>query len=83
MDFVVPADHWVKLNEGEKSDKYQDLARELKKNWNMKVTVILIVIGALVTVIKGLVQGVEDLKIRGQVETVQNTVLLRLARILR
>ena len=28
-------------------NKYSDLAREVKKQWNMKVTMILIVIGAL------------------------------------
>ena len=31
MDFVVPADHRVKIKEREKRDKYLDLARELKK----------------------------------------------------
>ena len=55
MDFAVPADHRVKLKENEKKDKYLDLAKELKKLWNMKVTVIPIVIGALGTVTKGLV----------------------------
>ena len=43
MDFSVPADHDVKLNETEKNDKYLDLARELKGPWNMKVTAIIIV----------------------------------------
>ena len=47
VDFAVSADHRVKLKESEKRDKYQDLARELKRLWNMKVTVIPIVIGAL------------------------------------
>ena len=37
----------------------------------MKVTVIPIVIGVLGTVSKELVQEVEDLKIRGRVETIQ------------
>ena len=32
MDFAVPADHWIKLKESEKKDKYLDLARELEKN---------------------------------------------------
>ena len=49
----------------------------------MKVTVIRIVVGALGTVTKGLVKGLEDLEIRGLVETIQTTTLLRLARILR
>ena len=31
VDFVVPADHWVKIEESEKINKYLDLARELKK----------------------------------------------------
>ena len=70
MDFVVPADHWPTLKESEKRDKYLDLAKELKKLWNMKVTVIPIVIGALGTVTKGLVQGLENLEIRGRVEII-------------
>ena len=64
------ADHSVKLNECEKRNKYLDLARELKNLWNMKVTVIPIVIGALGTVTKELVQGLESLEIRGRVETI-------------
>ena len=49
----------------------------------MKVTFIPIVTGALDTVTEGLSKGLEDLQIRGQVETLQTTTLLRLARILR
>ena len=44
---------------------------------------IAIVIGALGTVNKGLIKGMEDLEIRGRVETIQTTALLRSARILR
>ena len=47
VNFVVPAYHKIKLKESEKKDKYLYLARELKKLWNMKVTIIPIVIGAL------------------------------------
>ena len=82
MDFAVPADHWVKLKESEKKNKYLGLAREVKKLWNMKVTSIY-VIGALCTVTKGLVKVLEDLEIRGRVETIQTTVWLTSARILR
>ena len=73
----------TRVKECEKKDKYLDLARGLKKLWNMKVTVIPIIIGALDTVTKGLVQGLEDLEIRGRVETIQTTALLRSVRILR
>ena len=81
VDFAVPADHRVKMKESEKKDVYFDLARELKKLWNMKVTVIPIVIGAFVTVTKGLVQRLAYLEIRGRVETIQNRRFLRSARV--
>ena len=82
VDFGVPADYKVQLKESETRGKYLDLARELKKLWNMKVTVISTVICAIATVTKWLVQGLEDLEIR-QVETIQRTALLRSDRILR
>ena len=47
VDFAVPVDHRINLKESEKKDKYLDLARELKKLWNIKVTIVPIVIGAL------------------------------------
>ena len=62
LDFAVPVDHRVKLKDCEKREKYLDLARELKKLWNMKVMIIPIVIGNLGTVTKGLLKGLEDLK---------------------
>ena len=84
MDFAVLADHRVKLKGSKKIDLYVDLARVLKKKlWNMKATVIPIVISALDTVIKGLVQGVEDLEIRSRVDTIQTTAFFRSAGILR
>ena len=47
----------------------------------MKVTVRPIVNDALGTVTEGLLKGQEDLEIRGRVETIQSTALLRSARI--
>ena len=61
IDFTVPADHRIKLKEYEKKDKYLDLARELKKLLNMKVTIIPIVIGAFGTVTKRLLKGIAGL----------------------
>ena len=46
MNFAVSADHRVKLKESERKDKYLDMARELKKLWNMKMMAIPILIGA-------------------------------------
>ena len=73
----------IKLKECEKRDKYRDLARDLKKLWNMKVTIVRIVIGAFGKMTKRLLKGLEELKVGERVETIQMTALLRTARILR
>ena len=52
VDFHVSADHRVELKESEKKDQFLDITRGLKKHWNMKVTVIPIVTGALFTATK-------------------------------
>ena len=82
-DFAVSADHGIKLKECEQKDKDLDLARELKKLWNMKVTIVPIVIGAFGTVTKGSLKGLDDLKVGGRVKTIQTIALLKTARILR
>ena len=79
VDFAVSADHRINLKECEKKDKYLDLARELG---NMKVTIMPIVIGALGTISKGLLKGLEDLEVGGRVDIIQTTALLRTVRIL-
>ena len=83
MDFAVPADHKVKLKESEKKDKYHVLDREVKKQWNMKLTIMPIVIAAFGTVTEGLVKGLEDIEVRGRAGTIKETALLRSAKILR
>ena len=78
MDFAVPTDLKINLKEGGKRIKYLDLARDLKKLRNIKVTMIPSVIGVLDTVTTGLVKGLEDLKIRGRVGTIQISALARI-----
>ena len=59
------------------------LLENWKKLWNMKLKIIPIVIGYFSTIAKGLLKGQEDSEAGGRVETIQITVLLRTARILR
>ena len=66
---------------GPQRKKWKTAKREIM--WNMEVTIIPIMIGALSTVTKGLVQGLENLEIIGREETVHTTTLLRSARILK
>ena len=75
MNSAVPADHGLKFKVSEKKDKNLNLARELKKKlWNMKVTVTLIVIGALGTVTKGLKKGLKNLEMTGRENQSYNIV---------
>ena len=60
MDLAVPAEHLGKIKESQKKDEYL----ELKNQWNVKLTVIAIVVGAIGTVLKGLVKALERLEIR-------------------
>ena len=46
IDFACPYDQRVDNKELEKIKHYQDLARKLRKIWNMKVNVVSLVIGA-------------------------------------
>ena len=79
VNFAVLAEHRVKL----KREISTSTLPKNWKNWNMKVTVMPIRIDALGTVTRGLIKGLEDLEIRGWVETIQTTALFRLVRILR
>ena len=81
VNFAVLADSRLKITESKNRDKYRDLAREQNELLNMKVTVMPILIGELGTIIKGLVKRLEDLEIRGHVETIQTRVLSRSARL--
>ena len=70
------------LGKDKRKNKQLDLVGELKKLWSMKVTVIQIIGGILRTIPKGLERRLKELKIRGRIETIQTTALLRSARIL-
>ena len=85
VDFAEPADPRIKLKKKVKRWKNTSTLQGnfKKKLWNMKVTIIPIVIGPFRTVTKGLLKGLDDLKVGGRVETIKTTALLRTARILR
>ena len=47
IDFAVPGDSRIEEKEKGKTEKYQDLGRELQKIWNVKVKIIPLVVGSL------------------------------------
>ena len=76
--FPVIVDHRVKIKENKKIGKYLNLARELKKLFNMKVMVVPIEVGALGAVLKGLLRRLKKLEFRWRIKTIQIIGLLRL-----
>ena len=81
MDSAVPADHWVEIKESKNINKYIDLCQRTKKVVDYEG--IPIITGVLGTVHNGLKRGLEVLKIRERIKTIQTTALLRSVRILR
>ena len=80
MYFAVAEEHKVKTKESEKINKYLDLARELKKLWNIKVVVISILVDLLGMVLKDFERILEELEIKGESRSArpQHRVLRRL-----
>ena len=79
IDFAIP----YLILEQEKTEKYQDLRREWKKMWNMKVNITPIVIGAMGAIPKKLRKRLEQLGIKTRLVEQQKSAILYTARILR
>ena len=61
MDIAVPGDSNILQKETEKYEKYQDLAREIKRIWKSRTKVVPVVVGAL---------GSESKKLAGHLEQI-------------
>ena len=82
IEFAIPYDTRVDDKEVEKIEKYLDLARELKKVWNMKVTVVPLVVEALGTLAEALEKRLKTIGIETKITELQKTVLIHTSRIL-
>ena len=83
MSLIVSGDSRVESKEKEKIQKYQDLAKELRKLWKVGVKVVPVVVGALGTLPRALEKHLKVIESKVKVELLQKTVLLGTARILR
>ena len=79
----MPFDSRVDAKEMERIEKYQDLARKLRKIWDKQVKVIPIIIGAVETTPKLLRKRLKDTGIETKVVELQKSAILYSARILR
>ena len=74
---AILAEHKWKFLKSEKIDKYLDLARELKTTIEYEGDGDINCTWCALKVPKGLVKRVVELDIRGRIETIQTTALLR------
>ena len=75
IDVAIPGDSRIESKEREKVEKYQDLAREMRKLWNVKVEVIPIVLGSLGTLPLNLKIWMRKITPSIHVETIQKSFI--------
>ncbi|XP_068726529.1 uncharacterized protein [Montipora capricornis] len=83
VSIAVPGDSNVLQKETEKYEKYQDLAREIKRIWKLRTKVVPVVVGALGSVSKKQAGHLEQLGIKDRTRTKQKSTLLGSAHILK
>ena len=75
---TAPSDRKNALKEIEKKSKYKDLELEIQRMCHMKTIVIPVVVGALGTVKKGMVENIEKVAKRATVTEIQKICMLGL-----
>jgi hypothetical protein len=83
VDVSVPSDRNVTHKEGEKKLKYKNLCIEIQRTWNMKCSVIPVVIGARGRVTRGLRKYLEEIPGKHSIDSLQKTAILGTSDILR
>ena len=83
IDVAIPENSGVKEKEFEKVEQYQNLARELRRMWEVKTNVVPIVSGALGTVPLRLKGNLKGIGVFTSISLIQKSALLVSARILR
>ncbi|KAK2549069.1 hypothetical protein P5673_030569 [Acropora cervicornis] len=83
IDMSIPSDRNIALKEIEKKSKYKDLELEIQRMWQMKTEVIPVVVGALGTIKKGMVENIKRVSERANVTETQQISVLGSAPILR
>lgn len=83
VDFSLPQDPRVQERQSEQFEKFQDLAREIKRIWQAELKVITHVVGPIGTIQRAMKANLEEIGMDVGIDQLQKSVLLGTATILR
>jgi hypothetical protein len=83
IDVAIPVDRNVVQKEAEKKLKYKSLGIEIQQMWNMKCTIIPVIIGATGIVTKSLRKNPEAIPGKHSIDSLQQTAILGTSHIIR
>ena len=76
IDVAIPADRNVVQKEAEKKLKYKSLCIELQQMWNLKCTIIPLIIGATGIVTRSLRKNLQAVQGKHLIDSLQKTAIL-------
>ena len=80
---AIPADRSVMQKEAEKKLKYKSLCIEIQRMWNLKCTIVPVIIGATGIVRRSLKKNLEIISGKHSIDSLQKTVILGTSHIIR
>jgi len=83
IDVAIPADRNVVQQEAEKNLKYKSLCMEIQRMWNLKCTIIPIIIGATGIVTRSLRKNLKAVPGKHSIDSLQKTAILGTSHIIR
>ena len=76
IDVAIPADRNVVQKEAEKNLKYKSLCIEIQRMWNLKCTIVPVIIGATGIVTRSLKKNLETIPGKHSIDSLQKTAIL-------
>jgi hypothetical protein len=83
IDVAIPTDRNDVQKEAEKKLKYKSLCIEIQRMWNVKCTVIRVIIGATGIVMRSLRKNLEAVPGKHSIDSLQKTAVLGTSHIIR
>ena len=83
IDVAIPAERNVVQKEAEKKLKYKSLCIEILRMWNLKCTIVPVIIGATGIVTRSLKKNLETIPGKHSIDSLQKTAILGTSHIIR